>query len=275
MVSLEEARAKSDIAHWVAFFKAADIPILRQTAQEIEDLHQREDDVSARDIASVVLNDPMMVFRVLTYAQSHKSKHQLQDLLQVEQALLMMGTNTFFQHIPRKVLVEDVLNQNFDALMDLIKLIVRSHRASHFAAEFASHLKDLHAEEVRIAALLHDLAEMLMWCFDVNRMKRILAMQTADKAIRSKVAQQVVFGFKLKDLQRELVSAFQLPPLLNALMDDDSATQTRVKNVRIAVNLARHSANGWDDAALPDDYAELAKLLHVDVARAKHLIGAP
>lgn len=275
MVDSTQGGVAKDVKDWVKFLKTADIPVLKQTAREIAYLKADEDNVSARDIAMVVLNDPMMVFKVLTYAQMHKGRNQVQDLAQVEQALLMMGTTAFFSYIPPSPIVEDILSPHLARLMDLLKLIVRSHRASRYAAEFAAHLMDLHAEEVRVAALLHDLSEMLMWCFASDKMSQIAKMQQADSTLRSKVAQESVLGFKMIDLQRELVHAFNLPPLLAQLMEDESSQSQRVKNVRVAVNLARHSANGWDNAALPDDYQDVAHLLHVDVDRAIHIIGVP
>jgi HD-like signal output (HDOD) protein len=264
-----------DIKAWVDFICSAEIPVLKQTAREIARLQEDEDKLSARAITSVVLNDPMMVFRVLSYSQKHKSKHQLQDLLQVEQAVLMMGTTTFFRDIPPNFLVEDALKNNLTALTHLLKLIRRAHRAAFFSADWATHLADLHAEEVRIAALLHDLAEMLMWCFAPDKMNTIYAMQHADKTLRSNVVQQEVLGFVLHDLQKELVEIFQLPPLLSKLMQNGTSHEQRVRNVTLAVNLARHSANGWDDAALPDDYHDIAELLRLDVDRTMRIIGVP
>jgi HD-like signal output (HDOD) protein len=275
MVTVEQARASSNVSIWIEFFKTADIPVLKQTAREINRLHEDEDNTSARDIAIAMHNDPMMVFKVLTYAQNHKGRNQLQDIMQVEQALLMMGTNTFFTYLIPKLVVEDVLKQDVSSLMHLLKLVVRSHRASRFAAEFAAHLMDLHAEEICNAALLRDLAEMLMWCFDPEKMKEIAKRQAADKALRSATAQQEVLGFKLIDLEKAIIETFALPKLLTQLLDDDLSKLQRVKNVKIAVNLARHSSNGWDDAALPDDYKDVAELLHIDVDRAKHIIGVP
>jgi hypothetical protein len=87
--------------------------------------------------------------------------------------------------------------------------------------------------------------------------------------------QEEGLGFKLPDMQNELVEVFKLPPLLKQLLHDKSANENRVKNVLLAVNLARHSANGWDDAALPDDYTDIAEFLRVDVERAKLIIGVP
>jgi len=275
MVTLTEARANRTVKDWVAFLRQADTPVLRQTARELAQLREREEETGARDITRVVINDPLMVFKVLTYANNHRSRHQLQDLVQVEQAMMMMGTSTFFEQIPTERHVEDVLNQHVPALIDLLKLMVRAHRAGYFAAEFAAHLMDLHAEEVRVAASLYDFAEMLMWCFYPEAMDEISQRQSADKTLRSRVVQQEVLGFRLLDLQAELVRAFNLPALLNDLMDEQRAHLPRVRNVQLAVNLARHSADGWDNAALPDDYKDIAQLLHVDVDRVRHIVGVP
>ena len=275
MTSIAHETATQDIKYWLAFIRKAEIPVLKHTAREIAQLKEDEEHLSARAISSAVLNDPMMVFRVLTYAQKHKGKRQLQDLVQADQAILMMGSSSFFQNLSPSVLVEDLLKNNLPALMHLLKLVKRAHQAAHFAADWATHLADLHAEEVRTAALLHDLAEMLMWCFAPDKMNAIYAMQHADKALRSVIVQHEILGFKIQDLQKELVEAFELPPLLSKLMQDSASSEQRVRNVILAVNLARHSANGWDDAALPDDYRDAAELLRMDVDRVMRIVGAP
>jgi len=127
---------------------------------------------------------------------------------------------------------------------------------------------------VRIAALLHDLAEMLMWCFAPTDMLRIHAMQQEDKTLRSSDVQEQVLGFPLVDLQLSLAREWSLPQLLLTLMDHECAEQERVRNVILAVNLARHSANGWDDAALPDDYWDIGQLLSVEPDDVIVMVGA-
>ncbi len=275
MTSTPQELASKDIHIWINFIRSAEIPVLKHTAREVARLKEDEDNISARAISTAVLNDPMMVFKVLSFSQNHRGKKQLQDLVQADQAILMMGTTSFFTNLSPKILVEDMLKTNLPALMHLLKLVRRAHQAAHFAADWATHLADLHAEEVRTAALLHDLSEMLMWCFAPDKMNIIYAMQQADKSLRSAAAQEVVLGFKLLELQKELVEAFQLPPLLSKLMQDSASSEQRVRNVTLAVNLARHAANGWDDAALPDDYSDIAELLRMDVAKVIRIVGAP
>ncbi len=57
------------------------------------------------------------------------------------------------------------------------------------------------------------------------------------------------------------------------LMNDYSMQQPRVRNVVLAVNLARHSANGWGDAALPDDYKDIGELLRMPAERIMIMLG--
>lgn len=265
----------NDIPAWIECFSSTPIPVLKQTARDLARLKEDENKLSARAITSVVMNDPFMVFKVLSYAQQNKGKYQVQDLVQVEQAILMMGTEAFFNKLPPAPLVDDGLKSNIPALTNLLKLIKRAHRAAHFATDWAVILVDLHADEVRVAALLRDLAEMLMWCFAPDQMNTIFSMQQINKNLRSKDVQQTVLGFHLVDLQKALIEAFNLPPLLSKLMQEDASNEQRVKNVTLAVNLARHLANGWDDAALPDDYHDIARFLRLDVERTKFIIGVP
>lgn len=267
--------APHDLASWALFLSKAEIPVLKNTARELARLSLDEDNLSPRALTLVVSQDPMMVFRILRYMQRHKRELQLQDLVLVEQAIMMMGMSAFFREIPPTPLVEDTMRGNLQALTHLLKLIHRAHRAAHYAYEWGVMLKDFHVLETRTAALLHDLAEMLLWCFAPDRMMEIFKLQQADKALRSHDAQQKVLRFRLSQLQLLLVETCELPPLLARLMYDGAKVEQQVMNVSLAVNLARHAANGWGDAALPDDYRDIAEFLRVDVERVMSLVGAP
>ena len=259
---------------WVDFLTRAEIPVLKQTARDLATLHQDQNKLSARSVAQVIAIDPMMTVKLLRYLQQHKRRTQTSEVMQVEQALIMLGVEAFFNKIPAHPTVQDVLKGQMDALVHLLHGVHRAHRASEYAYDWAVRLSDLHYEEVRVAALLHDLAEMLMWCFAPQKMMTIRSMQQQDKTLRSRAVQEQVFGFALADLQKVLVQNWELPKLLLALMDDANAQNPRVKNVVLAVNLARHSANGWDDAALPDDYKDIGELLRTPADQVILMVGA-
>lgn len=258
---------------WVSYLSQAELPVLKQTARSLATLREDESRLSARAVAQVIALDPMMTVKVLRYLQLHKHRSQESEVVQVEQALIMMGVEAFFSKVPAQPLVQEVMQGHTDALIQLLHLIHRAHRASEYAYDWAVRLTDLHFEQIRIAALLHDLSEMLMWCFAPKEMLEIREIQHRDKSLRTRAVQEQVFGFNLLDMQKQLVKNWQLPELLLHLMDDEYSSNQRVRNVTLAVNLARHSANGWDDAALPDDYRDIAELLRMSDEQVMHMVG--
>jgi HD-like signal output (HDOD) protein len=263
-----------DLPGWVAFLRSAEIPVLKHTARELERLHADDDTLNARSIAQTVTSDPMMTLRLLSYMQQHRRRSQSQALVQVEQAIMMMGFGTFFREVAPAPVVEDILRGQVDALLQLLQTVRLAQRASRYAFDWALLLHDLHAEEVRIATLLSSLGEMLMWCFNPQPMLGMCAMQAADEGLRSAEVQQQVLGFRGMDLQQALATEWHLPGLLLTLVDPDQAGNERVRNVMLALNLARHSANGWDNAALPDDYRDIGALLGMDSDKVMVLVGA-
>jgi HD-like signal output (HDOD) protein len=263
-----------ELDRWVAVLSRADLPVLKQTARDLAALREDDDRLTAGSIADIIARDPMMTVKLLRYLQQHKHRAQTTEVVQIEQALLMLGVEPFYKNVPAQPLAEEMLKSHMVALPPMLRVVHRSHRASQYAMEWAARLRDLHYEEVRIAALLHDIAEILMWCFAPEQMLKIREIQQKDKALRSRDVQQQVLGFPLVELQRELATQWGLPELLLILMNDSSANMPRVRNVVLAVNLARHSANGWDDAALPDDYKDIGELLRIPAGEVMVMVGA-
>lgn len=262
-----------DIASWTRLLSEKEIPVLLQTARALADAREHTDDVDVRKIAAIVLHDPLMTLRVLRFAVRQRGKRQLQDLSTVEHAVMMLGVEPFFHHFAQFDVIEDHLKPHPQALLRLLHVIRRSQRAARYALDWATWRYDLNSEEVAIAALLHDLAEMLMCCFAPQEALKIKALQKAHPGMRSVDAQKAVLGFPLNDLQTALCKEWQLPELLAALMDDAHIERPRIRNVKLAVDFARHTANGWDDPALPDDLRAIAALMNIDEETLKLRLG--
>ena len=253
-----------DLDAWVNFFSGEEMPVLRQTARRLEEARQNIDSISGRDIATIVLQDPLMAVRVLAYIQSFSGNRLRSDITTIGNAIMMLGIEPFFKKFETPLTLEATLKNEPQALLGLLQVVRRAQRASHYAHGWAFERHDMNVEEVTLAALLHDLAEILLWCFAPKLAIEIRNRQQADKTLRSSTAQEQVLGIRLFDLQQALCHAWGLPELLSTLMDDANAELPRVRNVILAVNLARHSANDWNDAGLPDDLAGIEKLLHID-----------
>jgi HD-like signal output (HDOD) protein len=249
---------------WIAYFSAVDMPILRQTARRLEEIRQEIDRVNGREVAAVVLQDPLLAIKVLAYIQRFQGKYLQSDITTIANAIMMLGVEPFFAQFESLSTIETLLKDEPQALLGVLNVIRRAQRASRYAHDWAFERHDMNVEEVELAALLHDLAEILLWCFAPRLALDIRARQRADPALRSVVAQNQVLGLRVIDLQLALCDAWHLPELLKTLMDDAHAGFARVRNVALAVNLARHSASDWDNPALPDDFDAIEKLLHID-----------
>ncbi len=252
-----------DLPAWADYFCAANLPVLRHTVHELERLREDAENINARVLASVILNDPLMTLRVLAYIEANRGKRQTTDITTIERALMMIGINPFFQAFRELPLVEDQLRTHPKALIGLLKVCARARRAAHWAHEWAVLRHDLDVDEITVAALLHDFAEILMWSFAPALAVRVRDTQVANRSLRSVQVQAEIYGVALYEIKAELAARWRLPALLTLLMDSNHAENPRVRNVKLAVDLARHSANGWDDAALPDDLRAIEDLIHI------------
>jgi HD-like signal output (HDOD) protein len=245
----------------VDFLSQAEIPVLRSTVGELARLEKKQDNVTPREITAVILRDPMLTLRVLRYLQEFRRDSQATEITTVGHAVMMLGITPFFRRFCDMKIVEEVLAERQHALEGFMGVVNRVRHAALHAREWAALCHDIESDEVIIAALLHDVAEMLLWCLAPGSATQISDMMQQDRTLRSAAAQESVLGFRLIDLQLALVKQWHLPALLQALMDDQHASQRRTRIVALAVALARHAANGWDDAALADDYASIQRFL--------------
>jgi len=261
-----------DLDAWAAHFRQAEIPVLASTAEALEALRANEDAVDANGIGEMVSGDPLMSLKVLAYASTHRPARVITDAETVTAALVMMGISPFFRAFGPQPSVEGHLADLPEALAGLEDVLTRAHRGANFALAFAVHRMDHDAAVIHQAALLHDFAEMLLWCHAPALALRIRNAQRADSTLRSRTIQQQVLNIELPDLQQALMRAWRLPELLIRITDDKHAEQPAVRNVVLAVRLARHTAQGWDNAALPDDIADIAALLNLSSEAALHLV---
>ncbi|MBK6357164.1 MAG: HDOD domain-containing protein [Betaproteobacteria bacterium] len=263
------------VAPWVDHFKTIEVPILRHTAQQLDELRDTADTINTRKLASVIAHDPLMTLRLFQYMQANRSRSQSADITTIERALVMIGTQNFYNSIRNPPILEQQLKGYPKAMLGLLKVIARSRTASQWARDWALQRQNVSFDEIAMAALLHDLVEILMWCFAPNLAIRAKERLASEPGRRSSQIQQEVFGAPLDEIAVELIAHWGLPPLLCSLLKPADAEIANVRNVVLAVDLARHSANGWNDPALPDDYRAIEALLHMSHSNLLERIGAP
>lgn len=265
-------RPLPDLPAWVAHFQRAPIPVLASTAEAVQAMHAREDDVDANLIGELIADDPLMTLRVLSYAAAHRSSRMLTDTGTVTAAVVMMGIGPFFRAFGVLPTVEDCLRERQEALAGVRDVLLRSHRAARLALGFAVHRMDPDTPLIHQAALLHDFAELLLWCHAPRLALEVRARRRRAPTLRSTEAQRAVLGIELPELQFELMRAWQLHPLLVRSADERHAEQPAVRTISLAVRLARHAAQGAENPALAEDLAETAGLLNLSLTATRQLV---
>lgn len=265
----------STLNAWIDAFARAELPVLAETAEALELLRASEDDVDAHGLAELIATDPLMTLKVLAHASElrrGRSSGLQADTETVTAALVLMGIAPFFRSFGPQPTLDACLAGQDAALLGLSRVMQRAERASRYALGFAAHRMDPDAAVIHNTALLHDFAEMLLWVHAPELALRIAALQAADRLLRSAVAQRQVLGITLDELKLALMRRWRLPELLTRIADDRQARDPQVRCVHLAVRLARHTAQGWDDAAVPDDVNDIAELLNLSPAHTLKLL---
>ncbi|KPC49234.1 HDOD domain protein [Amantichitinum ursilacus] len=263
---------QKSIANWTARLTGIDLPVLEYTLAEIAALRDKLDDVSYHHLADLIHKDPLLTVRVLRYQQAHRASHQTRDVVTVDRILLMIGTRGFVREFGRAMPLQQGVAGKPRALEGATAALERAAFAARLAKAFSERRFDIDPQEVITAALLHNLAETLLWIAAPTEAAKIEQALVEHPGLRSQQAQLEVLGCTLADLQNEIAKAWHLPALLQHLMDQQYAAEPRVRTVHLATALARHLGHGWLDPALPDDYSGVAELINLSEESAYALV---
>jgi HD-like signal output (HDOD) protein len=197
------------------------------------------------------------------------------DAENVTATVILMGTGRFFRNYAELETVEQRLAGDPAWLDGLMRVVLRSHRAARFALGFAVHRRDADAAAIHDAALLHDYAELLLWCNAPTLAIEIRNRQLANPRLRSADVQMEVLNIRLDDLEHQLMLAWQLPAIFVEITDETENHPLRAiqrRMVQYAVRLARHSADGWSNPALPEDLFHIAEMLQLSHKATLHMM---
>ena len=251
-----------NLAAWTAFFCRTEIPVMRETAETLEALRNQEDANDANSIGEMLSGDPLMTAKVLAYEAAHRGSRVVTAAETVTAAIVMMGVTPFFHGFGRQPIVEDLLIGNGPALGGLKRMLSQARRGADFAFAFAAHRADPHAAIIHAAALLHDLAEILLWCHAPSLALAVAALQQTDATLTSSAAQRQVLNIDLMDLQANLVSSWKLPVLLTEVnVGARINSQIGARTISLANRLVRDIANGRKTGSAAEDLEEIAHLL--------------
>ena len=237
---------------WAAYLEHKEQPIKAVSKTALRALEAgAEEALSAHAYAALLLEDPLLALRLLKEANRRLPRRMAKDITTPLGVVLALGTQQFKEQIRVAPEVgED--NAGFMACE------ARASLAARIALAWGALRHDLDPGELAMAALLANAGEIELWAFVPELPQKALDELHSGRASRSEQAQRQACGFAFLDITLLLIENWTLPQLIKQLIRGDEGMRARM--ARLAVNTARHLGNGPDDAALPDDVREAAKL---------------
>lgn len=242
---------------WREVLKPGDTtPVFAKTLQALRDLLPRREEVTAREVASVVLADPLATLQLLHSLNKRVMERYGTEVPTVEGALMMLGLGVYLDAARRLTLVENTqTGKDPHVQRALYALARRAQHAAWQAHDFAVLHTDVRAEEVRVAALLAFAPEMLLW---LRRPEIAAAVRRARRSAPNADPLRTVLGTPAHPLRVRVLEDWSLPPLTLDLLGDDNAARARQSIINACVEIATRADRGWWDEQLLTAYVSLA-----------------
>jgi len=262
----------NNIESWLALLSNLEVPILKYTHEQIIKHQQNISDIDLRDLSILIRHDPLLSLKLLKHQETKRSHSQTTDVTTIEKVLLMIGIKGFFSSFGGTRHIEDAMNRNDAAIDNCHKTCYRAYFASQIADSMGKYRRDLDPNEIVTAALLHETAEILLWQIAPELMSNIKEKLKENRNLRSKEIQNEILGCSIHELQQRLCSLWSLPKILTHLANEDYDDEPRVRLVKLATSIARHTEWSVYSDLYFEDLAKTAEFLKIDTEDVHRLV---
>lgn len=275
------AQPLPDLAAWSQYLTGRPVPVLLDTAEELDllaDVEARHGTVDAHQIDEAVSNDPLMTLQVLAHVSRNRTDRQVTDVHTVTAAVVLMGIGPFFRTFSPPLVLEDHLHTFPQAIDAVHRHLRRAWCAARLVTEFALLHADSHAGALQKAALLHGHAGLLLWCHAPALAQAVQDRCAQDPAQDAATHERAVLNVELGALEHRLALDWGLPGTLRRLTDpDDTRSQVLLQPQRRLLSLAltlaeRIDRDGPQATPTLDELDELSTLLTLSTPSVQRLI---
>ncbi|TCT21232.1 HD-like signal output (HDOD) protein [Thiobaca trueperi] len=226
-----------------------ELPILARSRQGLARL-LTDDLAPLRTLSMALMGDPAMALRVLQQANVVPHRHFRADVVTLEDAAHMLGTQTLLRLESEAAVDERVLNA--ERLAPYRRSAGRAVLAALFAYDWAEIDHDRFPSEVSLAALLNNLGELFLLAHGDARISRYLELVEGCHVLPHE-AEYVSLGESLEDLGHVLAVQWGLPEMVREAMRARNARHPRALCVMLATQIARYAFSAWRHPMQMDD----------------------
>jgi len=252
---MESWKRRWGVVQWAAYVQNQALPVMRRSQRLLAELEAAQGELLApRDLADIVLQDPLLCLGLLREAERRKSHRLDHETTTALAAIMQLGVDGF----RTLLLASPEVDENNDGLL---AVEARARVAAQIARVWAGGRMDVNPDEVALAALLAGTGDLLLWVYAPEIPQQADELLRCGNAQRSAQAQMQSCGFTFKQLTLHCADLWQLPALVIALLR--GAESLRARLTRTASNAARHllDASPGATAALASDLCDASHLI--------------
>jgi HD-like signal output (HDOD) protein len=257
-----------DLSGWAHFLSKGSLPMLASTHNALSSLKLKDDSLLPSELAVMILRDPLFTATIIKHLQINKNKLRIVDITTIEHAIMMLGIEPFYKNFGDTLTIDESFQTNPLVKNSIFKVARRSYVASRIAQDWAAKAKDIESEEIQVAALIHDVAEILLWMKAPAHAFLIKKLMQENPTMRSEDAQKKILGISLVNVEIEICTNWGMPDILLNLLKTRQHHNQRMAFVELSVKLSRHCATDWSNPARPDDWNDISNYItHTPVER--------
>lgn len=229
---MDAKRSRWGIEQWAAYVQNQALPVMRRSQLLIGQLEEAEGErLAPRDLADIVLQDPLLALCLLREAERRKSHRLDHETTTVLAAIMQLGVDEF-----RALLLGSPCVDEHNP--GLLAAEARARVGAQIARVWASGRLDVNPDEVALAALLATAGDLLLWIYADEIPRRAEEELRSGRVTRNAQAQTRVCGFTFEALTLHCAELWQLPALLVALLRGSDSLRAQL--TRVSANAARH-----------------------------------
>ncbi|MCB6183610.1 HDOD domain-containing protein [Leeia sp. TBRC 13508] len=212
-------------------------------------------------LAAIIEHDPFISMQLIGFVNSSPRGNFASDVTTIEHAIMLMGFDQFFERFGRRMPVEKLLEKEPVRLGQIRERIAICEFAGLIALELANLRNDSKAEEVSVAAMLHDIIEPLLLLSHPDKLGELKEFSLSNRIWQEESLQRSRFGCSYAEMRHALMSQYGMPSMFHDMMDASLVEHPRTRTVLFAVEWAHAAWHGTWTPALQQSLAAFGAAL--------------
>jgi len=253
---------------WLHSLAAQDLPTFNAVVREICEASNSELSRS-EDLSKIILRDANLTSRVLKIANSVHYNTSFESIKTVSRAIVKLGFDNLQTITLASSLIETFLRGKPQEL--LIKSMARTFHAAVQAKAMVAHMDNENREQVFIAALLSNIAELALLSSSKEVAVKFITKRNANPETEKKLSQEFL-GTDLQLLNQHLIKDWLLSDIISDVCHQRNETSLCVRAVILGNEISKHIYKGLGHPDMIKLCQQLSNLCGISMEEAKKQI---